>query len=189
MDINALLQMLQGGGGQSLQGGSGGITAPVAPQMASPTLQMPQFSGAGGNSGVQQAAMAARQAMSQPQPQQQSPMSSMMGSSNPMMMAMLMQKMQGQNQQQPGQQKVVTPSMSVSPGSVDGQQLSTINIPAGTPSSTNANNTSQLGGIFSGLFGGGRSHQSQQSPDVLSQIIQAYGFLRNLGGAADNGSF
>jgi len=30
MDISALLQMLQGGGGPSLQGSSGGIAAPLA---------------------------------------------------------------------------------------------------------------------------------------------------------------
>ncbi len=95
MDINALLQMLQGGGGPSLQGGSGGISPPQAAPMGNPMLQMPQFAGAGSNAGPQQAAMAAQQALSQPQPQQP-PMGGMMGSSNPMMMAMLMKKMQPQ---------------------------------------------------------------------------------------------
>jgi hypothetical protein len=57
--------------------------------MGNPTLQMPQFPGAGTNAGPQQAAMAARQALATPPPQQQSPMGGMMGSSNPMMMAMM----------------------------------------------------------------------------------------------------
>jgi len=141
MDINALLQMLQGGG-QSLQGGSGGITAPIAPQMANPSFQMPQFAGAGSNAGPQQAAMAARQALATPPPQQQSPMGGMMGSSNPMMMAMMMQKMQNQNQP--------APSAPISYPDMRGNPVqSTVQAPF-----PNISGSTGLQGIFSRLFGG-----------------------------------
>jgi hypothetical protein len=141
MDINALLQMLQGGGGPSLQGGSGGISAPQAAPMGNPTLQMPQFAGAGGNAGPQQAAMATRQALSQPQ-QQQPPMGGMMGSSNPMMMAMMMQKMQNQNQPPPSGQ-VSFPDARGNP------MQSTVQAPF--PS---LGGSTGLQGIFGRLFGG-----------------------------------
>jgi hypothetical protein len=157
MDINALLQMLQGGGGPSLQGGSGGISAPQAAPMGNPTLQMPQFPGAGSNAGVQQVAAAAHQALSQPQ-QPPPSMSGLMGSSNPMMMAMLMKRMQGQNTDQPGQQNVATPSMTVSPGSIGGQQLPSFTVPS-QASPLDSQSPQGVGGLFhsgflSRLFGG-----------------------------------
>lgn len=97
MDINALLQMLQGGS-SGLQGGSGGISAPQPAQMTNPTLQMPQFAGAGSNAGPQQVAAMAHQALMQ-QPQQQ-PTGGGMDPSQMGMFAML-HKMQQQNQPAP----------------------------------------------------------------------------------------
>lgn len=141
MDISALLQMLQGGGGPSLQGSSGGISAPATPQMANPALQMPQFAGAGSNAGVQQTANAARQALATPPPQAQSPMGGMMGSSNPMMMAMLMQKMQ---QNQPA------PSAPISYPDARGNPVqSTVQAPF-----PDISGSTGLRGIFGRLFGG-----------------------------------
>lgn len=91
MDINSILAAFGGGSGLAQGSGSGAITAPMAPNVLTPHMQMPQFAGAGTNAGVQSAAAAAARALSAPPQQPQRP-GSMIDPSQMGLIAMMMNR-------------------------------------------------------------------------------------------------